>query len=52
MMSQAPTKVKEEKEIKKRKVERDNIFLDILYNILVQAPALAVAWIVSKIDWD
>lgn len=51
-MSQAPTKVKKEQELKQKKVEKDNLFLDILYNILVQAPALAFAWVISKIEWD
>ena len=36
----------------KRKEEKDNIFLEILYNILVQAPVMLVAWIISKFTED
>jgi hypothetical protein len=31
-----------------RKEEKDNIFLEILYNILVQLPAMVIVWIISK----
>ena len=51
-MTETPIRVEQEQEVKKRKVERDNIFLDILYNIVVQMPVMAISWIVSKIDWD
>ena len=51
-MTETPIRVEQEQEVKKRKVERDNIFLDILYNLVVQMPALVIAWVVSKIDWD
>ena len=51
-MTETPIRVEQEQEIKKRKVERDNIFLDILYNIVVQMPVMAISWIFSKIDWD
>jgi len=44
-MTQIPAK-------KKRKEERDNIFLDILYNMFVQLPVIVIAWIISKFDWD
>jgi uncharacterized membrane protein len=46
-MSQAPAKDKEE-----QKKERDNIFLEILYNILIQLPIMAVAWIISQFTED
>ena len=36
----------------KRKEEKDNIFLEILYNILVQLPAMVVVWIISKFTSD
>ena len=51
-MTETPVRVEQEQEVKKRKVERDNIFLDILYNLVVQMPVLAISWIISKIDWD
>jgi len=47
-MAQAPTKDRKEKE----KVEKDNIFLDIFYNLVIQTPVLLISWIVSKLDWD
>jgi len=46
-MTETPTKEQE-----KRKEEKDNIFLDILYNLVVQTPVLVISWIVSKLDWD
>jgi len=51
-MTETPVRVEQEHEVKKRKVEKDNIFLDILYNLVVQMPVLAISWIISKIDWD
>ena len=51
-MTETPISVEQEQEVKKRKVEKDNIFLDILYNLVVQMPVLAISWIISKIDWD
>jgi hypothetical protein len=45
-MAQAPTKDKEEKR------EKDSIFLEILYSLLVQLPIVVVTWIISKFDWD
>jgi hypothetical protein len=44
-MTTAPTK-------DKRKEEKDNIFLEILYNFLVQLPAMVVVWIISKFTSD
>jgi hypothetical protein len=44
-MTTAPTK-------EKRKEEKDNIFLEILYNVLVQLPAVIVVWIISKFTSD
>jgi hypothetical protein len=32
----------------KRKEERDNIFLEILYNVLVQLPVLVIGWIITQ----
>lgn len=32
----------------KRKEEKDNIFLEILYNVLVQLPAMVIVWIISQ----
>ena len=40
-MTTAPAK-------EKRREEKDNIFLEILYNVLVQSPIMLVAWIISK----
>ena len=51
-MTQALSKIESEQEIKQKKVEKDNIFLDILYNLVVQLPMIAVTWAISKIDWD
>jgi hypothetical protein len=45
-MTQAPAKDKEEKS------EKDNIFLEILYNLLVQLPVMVVVWIISKFTSD
>jgi hypothetical protein len=36
----------------KRKEEKDNIFLEILSNVLVQLPAIIVVWIISKFTSD
>jgi|LauGreDrversion4_2_1035121.scaffolds.fasta_scaffold47644_2 hypothetical protein len=44
-MSQTPAK-------DRRKEEKDNIFLEILYNVLVQLPAIIVVWIISKFTSD
>ena len=51
-MAQAPSKVDEDKKVKYRKEEKDNIFVDIIYNIVIQTPVLIISWIVSKFDWD
>jgi hypothetical protein len=51
-MIQAPAKIESGQEIKQKKVEKDNIFLEILYNLAVQLPIIAVTWVISKIDWD
>jgi hypothetical protein len=32
----------------KRKEEKDNIFLEILYNVLVQLPVLVIGWIITQ----
>lgn len=32
----------------KRKEEKDNIFVDILYNIVVYIPVLIISWVVNK----
>jgi hypothetical protein len=42
-MTTAPTK-------EKRKEEKDNIFLDILYNLVVYIPVLVVSWLWEKIS--
>ena len=34
----------------KRKEEKDNIFLDILYNLVVYIPVLVVSWLWEKIS--
>ncbi len=44
-MTTAPTK-------EKRKEEKDNIFLEIISNILIQLPAMIVVWIISKFTSD
>jgi hypothetical protein len=36
----------------KRKEEKDNIFLEILSNVLIQLPVMVIMWIISKFDWD
>ena len=51
-MTQAPAKIESEQEIKQKKVEKDNIFLDILYNLVVQLPVIVVTWVISKFEWD
>jgi hypothetical protein len=40
-MTTAPTK-------EKRKEETDNIFLDMLYNLVVYIPVLVISWVVDK----
>ncbi len=40
-MTSAPTK-------KERKEEKDNIFLDMLYNLVVYIPVLFISWVVDK----
>ena len=42
-MTTAPAKRKE-------KQEKDNIFVDILYNIVVYLPVLVISWIWDKIS--
>jgi len=34
----------------KRKEEKDNIFIDILYNVVVYIPVLIISWIWEKIS--
>lgn len=51
-MTQASAKIESKEEIKRKKVEKDNILLDIFYNIIIQLPAIAITWILSRIDWD
>lgn len=51
-MSQAPTKIEPKKEIKIKNQEKDNIFLDLFYNAVVQLPIIAITWVISKINWD
>lgn len=46
-MSQAPSRNKQ-----KRKEESENIFLEILHNIIIQFPVMLIGWIISKFDWD
>jgi hypothetical protein len=36
----------------KRKEEKDNIFLEIISNVLIQLPAMIVVWIISKFTSD
>lgn len=40
-MTQAPAK-------DKRKEDKDNIFLDMLYNLVVYLPVLLFSWVVDK----
>jgi len=42
-MAQSPAK-------DKRKGEKDNIFLDMLYNLVVYIPVLAITWLWEKIS--
>jgi hypothetical protein len=42
-MSQSPAKDKES-----RKEEKDNIFVDMLYNLVVYLPVLIFSWIVDR----
>jgi len=44
-MSQSPAK-------DKPKEDRDNIFVAILYNIVVQLPVMVIAWIISQFSDD
>jgi len=46
-MSQAPAKNKE-----KKREKEDNIFLDIISNILVQLPLAIIFWILSQFNLD
>ena len=34
----------------KRKEEKDNIFVDMLYNLVVYLPVLVISWIWDKIS--
>ena len=34
----------------KRKEEKDNIFVDILYNLVVYLPVLVISWLWDKIS--
>jgi hypothetical protein len=34
----------------KRKEEKDNIFVDMLYNIVVYIPVLVISWIWEKVS--
>ena len=40
-MTESPTK-------DKRKEDKDNIFLDMLYNLVVYLPVLLFSWVVDK----
>ena len=40
-MAQAPAK-------EKRREEKDNIFLDMLYQVVVYVPVLIISWVVDK----
>ena len=44
-MTNAPAK-------EKRKEEKDNIFVDMLYNLVVYLPVLVVSWLWNKITDD
>jgi hypothetical protein len=45
-MTTSPTKKKSKGE------DKDNIFMEILYSILIQLPLVVITWIISKFDWD
>ena len=51
-MTQAPAKIESQEELETKKIEKDNIFLEIFNSLLVQVPLIAVTWIISKFDWD
>jgi hypothetical protein len=40
-MTNAPSK-------EKRKEEKDNIFVDMLYNLVVYIPVLVLSWVMDK----
>jgi len=42
-MTESPTK-------DKRKEDKDNIFLDMLYNLVVYLPVLVISWLWEKIS--
>jgi len=42
-MTSSPTK-------DKRKEEKDNIFVDMLYNLVIYLPVLVVSWLWDKIS--
>jgi len=46
-MTSAPAKDKE-----RQKEDRDNIFVAILYNVVVQLPVMAIAWVISQFAED
>ena len=50
-MTQAPAKIESKQEIKQKKVEKDNLFLDALYNIISYIPAAIITWFVSNFDF-
>ena len=37
---------------KEQRENKDNIFLEILYNLLVQLPVLVIGWIITQFTSD
>jgi len=50
-MTQTLSKIESEKELKRKKVEKDNIFLDAIYNIIAYIPAAIITWFISTFDF-
>jgi hypothetical protein len=46
-MTTAPAKDKE-----RQREDKDNIFVAILYNVIVQLPVMMIAWVLSQFDSD
>jgi hypothetical protein len=46
-MTTAPAKDKE-----RQREDKDNIFVAILYNVIVQLPVMMIAWVPSQFDSD
>lgn len=40
--------VQDKKTEKKEEEKKDNFFLELLYNLLIQLPVVAIGWVISQ----